>query len=237
MTAREGGLSQGPYASMNLGMAVGDLPEQVAANRARFAAACAAAPVFLHQVHGCRVVRIGLADAGTQAGPHDADASWTSEVGVACTVQAADCLPVLLAAPHGRAVGAAHAGWRGLARGVVEAAVSAVCEAAACAPRELQVWLGACIGPRHFEVGDDVRAAFAETSHFHDGHFKPLRAGKWLADLPALARARLAAAGVVDVGGGTWCTVEDASRFFSYRRDRVTGRMAAAIWIRAVGGR
>ncbi len=238
MTTREGGASEGPYASMNLGAAVGDSPGSVVANRARFAAACAAAPVYLRQVHGTRVVRVGAADARAGSTLHEADAIVTTEPGVACAVQAADCLPVLLAAPEGRAVGAAHAGWRGLAAGVVEATVAAVCDAAACRPAELQAWLGACIGPRRFEVGADVLDAFAAgPMPVATPAFKPFRSGKWLADLPALAAARLAAAGVLRIEGGSWCTVEDASRFFSFRRDGVTGRMAAAVWIRATSRR
>jgi polyphenol oxidase len=238
MSAREGGVSDGPFASMNLGAAVGDAADRVALNRARFAAACAAKPVYLRQVHGRRVVRVVAADASPLAAPPEADASVTIEPGVACTVQAADCLPVLLAAPDGRAVAAAHAGWRGLAGGVVEATVAAVCAAAGCAPDELEVWLGACIGPRRYEVGSDVVDAFASGPlPAASDAFRPSAPGKWLADLPALARARLAAAGVGSVTGGDWCTVEDASRFFSFRRDRVSGRMAAAIWICSGSGR
>ena len=241
MTTRAGGVSEGRYASMNLGAAVGDAAERVAVNRARLAAACAAVPVFLRQVHGCRVVRLGAddaqaarqADAMAPLAAHEADASVTSEPGVACVVQAADCLPVLFAAPDGRAVGAAHAGWRGLAAGVLEAAVGAVCEAGQCAPHALEVWLGACIGPRRFEVGSDVLAAFDVDPLAPDtGAFRAARPGKWLADLPRLARARLVAAGITRIAGGDWCTVEDSSRFFSFRRDGVTGRMAAAVWIR-----
>ncbi len=234
MTTRVGGVSSGPYASMNVGIAVGDDADHVVANRARFAAACGAAPVFLHQVHGCSVVRVGAADALPGAAMHEADALVTTELGIACTVQAADCLPVLFVAPAGRAVAAAHAGWRGLAGGVLEATVAALCEAAGCRPAELQAWLGACIGPRAFEVGADVLEAFgADPSRVVSVRFRPVRPGKWLADLAGLARDRLAGAGVQRVGGGDWCAVEDASRFFSFRRDRITGRMAAAVWIEA----
>ncbi len=190
--------------------------------------------MFLRQVHGARVVRIGMADGAPGAPVHEADAAVTTEAGVACVVQAADCLPVLLAAPGGRAVAAAHAGWRGLAAGVVETAVDALCDAGRCSPGEVAAWLGACIGPDAFEVGADVLAAFGAVSQREragSGRFKPKGNAKWLADLPGLARDRLAAAGVARVGGGAWCTVADASRFFSYRRDGVTGRMAAAVWI------
>ena len=231
MTSREGGLSSGPYASRNTGTAVGDAPDRVAANRARLAAACGAMPVFLRQVHAARVIRLGRADARAGAALHEADASLTTEPGIACTVQVADCLPALFAAPEGRAVAAAHAGWRGLAAGVLEATVAALCAAGRCEPGELEVWLGACIGPRAFEVGADVLTAFGVDPADPDSNrFDPARPGKWLADLAGLARDRLAAAGVERVSGGGWCVVEDASRFFSFRRDGVTGRMAAAIW-------
>jgi YfiH family protein len=140
----------------------------------------------------------------------------------------ADCLPVLLAAPG--AVGAAHAGWRGLAGGVLEATVGALCEAAGCAPGQLQAWLGACIGPRRFEVGADVLQAFGADAASDSPRFRRHVPGKWLADLPGLARDRLQALGLQQVSGAGWCTVEDASRFFSFRRDGVTGRMVAAVW-------
>ena len=231
MTTRDGGVSSGRYASFNVGIAVGDEAASVAGNRARFAEAIGASPVFLRQVHGSRVVRVVAADARVDAPTHEADASVTTEPGIACVVQAADCLPVLFAASNGRAVAAAHAGWRGLAAGVLEAAVEAVCEAAGCAAADVNAWLGACIGPRAFEVGDDVVHAFASSPGAARNRFKPVRSGKWLADLPGLARDRLALTGVTHVEGGQWCTVEDASSFFSFRRDGVTGRMAAAVWI------
>jgi len=232
MSTREGGLSDGPFASMNLGIAVGDAPERVAANRARFASVSGASPVFLRQVHGARVVRIVAADALPEASPHTADASVAVEPGVACTVQVADCLPVLFAAPRGSGVAAAHAGWRGLAAGVLEATVASLCEAADCRPRDLDAWLGVCIGPRAFEVGADVLEAFAVAPGGPKTHrFVPTGPGKWLADLACLARDRLAAAGVERVSAAAGCAFEDASRFFSYRRDRITGRMAAAVWI------
>lgn len=237
MTTRSGGQSVGPFASMNVGSAVNDAQAAVAANRRHLAETMGAAPVFLRQVHGARVVRIGAADAAAGAEVHEADACVTTEAGVACVVQAADCLPVLLAAPMARAVAAAHAGWRGLAGGVVEAAVDAVCESAGCAPHEISAWLGACIGPEKFEVGADVLVAFgadpARPVHGARARFVPRAGAKWLADLPGLARDRLAAAGVVRIEGGTWCTVSEPSRFFSFRRDGVTGRMAAAVWIAA----
>jgi YfiH family protein len=235
MTSRAGGLSSAPYASMNVGSAVGDDPGTVAANRRLLAATMDAAPVFMRQVHGARVIHLGSDDAAAGAPVQAADACVTTEPGVACVVQAADCLPVLLAAPAGRAVGAAHAGWRGLAGGVVEAAVAAVSAAAGCQPSEISAWLGACIGPSAFEVGADVLAAFGadprSSSAASGSRFVAHGGEKWLADLAGLTRDRLAAAGVRRVTGGNWCTVSERARFFSYRRDRVTGRMAAAIWI------
>ena len=234
MTTRSGGVSRPPYATMNVGMAVGDDAGAVSANRALLGEATGAAPVFLRQVHGTRVVRVGSADAAPGAPVHEADAVITSEAAVACVVQAADCLPVLLAAPDGRAVAAAHAGWRGLSAGVVEAAIDSICHAGQCAPGDVVAWLGACIGPDAFEVGEDVLIAFgADPGHpgARAGRFKAIGGAKWHADLPGLARDRLEAAGVGRIGGGAWCTVTDASRFFSYRRDGVTGRMAAAVWI------
>ena len=236
MTTRAGGVSVGPYASMNLRDGLGDDPAAVARNRSILAQAIGARAVLLNQVHGNRVVRLTAIDARDDALVHEADASVTTEVGIACAVQVADCLPVLFAAPEGRGVGAAHAGWRGLAGGVVEATLSALCEAAACTPGDVQVWLGACIGPRRFEVGADVLRAFGADPADRGGHrrFRPHVADKWFADLAGLARDRLEAAGVSAIHGGGGCTVEEGSRFFSFRRDRVTGRMVAAVWRRHV---
>jgi YfiH family protein len=236
MTTRRGGTSRPPFDSMNLQPGVDD-PGAVAANQARLAAAIGATPVFLKQVHGDRVVRLGAADAAAGAAEPVADASCTTEPGIACTVRIADCLPVLFAAPDGRAVGAAHAGWRGLAAGVLERTVAALCEAGDCAPAQLSAWLGAAIGPARFQVGADVLEAFGASASAPDRRFVPQFPGKWLADLPGLARDRLARAGVQRVGGGTWCTVDDSARFFSFRRDGTTGRMAAAVWIERGPGR
>ncbi|MEP7298793.1 MAG: peptidoglycan editing factor PgeF [Burkholderiales bacterium] len=229
MTTRAGGVSSAPFDRLNLRAAVGDDPLAVWQNQRIVEQAIGATPVYLNQVHGRGVVRVTAADALPGAPVRDADASVTTEPGIACTVQVADCLPVLFAAPGGRAVGAAHAGWRGLALGVLAATVQAVCEAAACEPGELKAWLGACIGPAQFEVGADVLEAFGAGPG--SPHFRPRAPGKWLADLPALGRDRLQAAGVREISGGGWCTVSDPSRFFSFRRDRVTGRMAALVWI------
>ena len=229
MTTRAGGVSQGPFATMNIRGGLGDDAAAVAHNQAIFAAAIGAQPVWLNQVHGKDVIRITAAHVGSLP---TADASVCTEPGIACTVQVADCLPVLFAAPAGRAVAGAHAGWRGLSLGVLEATVSALCTAAACHPGELQAWLGPCIGPRRFEVGADVLEAFgADPVELRHEFFVAHGRGKWMADLAGLARRRLQQAGVTRLDGGGWCTVEDASRFFSFRRDRLTGRMVAAIWL------
>jgi YfiH family protein len=235
MSTRQGGVSRPPWESLNLGMAVGDEATAVAENRRRFSVAAGVPVVWLRQVHGTRVVRVGSADVDQP--PAEADAAWTDEPRVAVAIQVADCLPVLLAAPDGRAVAAAHAGWRGLAGGVLEAALQALCDGAGCAPAEVRVWLGPCIGPAQFEVGADVVRAFGQDPQSPDRQRFVSRAradgsAAWLANLPQLARDRLQAAGVARVAGGRWCTVSDPSRFFSYRRDGVTGRLAAAIWRR-----
>jgi polyphenol oxidase len=228
MTTRAGGVSAPPFDSLNLGRSAGDDPAAVDENRRRFEAALGVPTRYLSQVHGARVARLTHANAA----PCEADAAITTEPGLACTMMVADCLPVLFAAAEARGVGAAHAGWRGLAAGVLEATVHALCEAAACEPKEISAWLGPCIGPRQFEVGADVLDAFGTAAaRRFTAHRKADGSPRWLADLPALARDRLDAAGVTQISGGTWCTVEDASRFFSFRRDRITGRMAAAVWI------
>ena len=231
MTTRRGGVSAAPFDSMNLRDGPGDDPRSVQRNRELLQGAIGAPAVYLNQVHGVQVVRLGATDALPGAPLHRADASVTTEPGIACAVQVADCLPVLFAAPGG--VAAAHAGWRGLSSGVLEATVASLCDAAACRPADVHAWLGACIGPNKFEVGADVLAAFGESADAPSlFRFKPGRSeAKWLANLALLARDRLVAAGVGAINGGGWCTVEDASRFFSYRRDGVTGRMVAAVWL------
>jgi hypothetical protein len=216
---------------MNLRAGIGDDDAAVRGNQRLLAEAIGATPVYLNQVHGARVVRLTQADLRPGAPVHEADASITTEQGIACTAQVADCLPVLLAAPGG--VAAAHAGWRGLAGGVIEAATRALCEATGCAPSQVHAWMGACIGPRRFEVGADVLEAMGADPAASDAErFAPHAPGKWLANLPALATDRLQRLGLREISGGRWCTVEDASRFFSFRRDRVTGRMVAAVWLR-----
>ena len=233
MSQRAGGVSSGPWASLNLGVAVGDDVTAVAENRRRFATALGARPVWLRQVHGTQVQRLHNDSDSTPATP--ADAAWTTAPGVACTVQAADCMPVLMALRDGRAVAAAHAGWRGLAAGVLEATLQAMCAGTGSTPADVQVWLGPCIGPRQFEVGAEVLLAFNANLAAPDPQRfvcrpRPDGATRWLASLQQLATDRLWAAGVQAVTCANACTVEDASAFFSFRRDGVTGRMAAAIW-------
>ena len=226
---REGGVSAAPFDTLNLGDHVGDDPAAVAENRRRYAERLGARPVFLQQVHGCGVVRL---TAGTRDAT-EADACWTTERGVACTMMVADCLPVLLADAQGSSVGAAHCGWRGLAGGVLEALCNEMIAAGAQASA-LRAWLGPCIGPEAFEVGPEVRAAFTDQDAGAAALFRPHAQGKFLANLPALARRRLAAMGIAAVAGNDgsngWCTVNNPSRFFSHRRDRVSGRFAASIW-------
>lgn len=230
-STRAGGVSTPPWDSLNLGDHVGDDPAAVAANRQRYAAHLGVRPVFLRQVHGVECVELA-ADTpdGTQA-----DACRTRAPGVACTIMVADCLPVLLADARGGLVGAAHAGWRGLlgegGQGVLESALRSFDTAHTLA------WLGPCIGPGAFEVGAEVLQAYTARDPGCERFFRPAAPGKWLADLPGLARARLQRIGLPpdrihgNDGSPGWCTVTQASRFFSHRRDRVSGRLAASIWL------
>lgn len=229
MSSKAGGVSRAPWASLNLGRAVGDDADAVAENRARFVQGIGAEPVWLRQVHGVHVVKLETSDEVDEP----ADAAWTDRPGIACTVMTADCLPVLFATRDGRAVAAAHAGWRGLAAGVLEATVDALSAGHGVDADHITAYLGPCIGPRQFEVGADVVEAFPESPAAFTTRPRPDGQMRWLADMPMLARARLASRGVVDVFGGDVCTVEDPARWFSYRRDGVTGRMAAAIWLQA----
>jgi YfiH family protein len=223
MTTRGGGASVGPYSSFNLATHVGDDPAAVAENRRRLRAALElpAEPSWLEQAHGIRVAVL----PGSLTMPADAAVSFTR--GSVCAVLIADCLPVYLANRSGNRVGIAHAGWRGLAAGVIEATVAAL----DCEPGELVAWLGPAIGARKFEVGGEVREAMLARDGGSVSAFRAGREGRWFADLPALARRRLAIAGVAAVHGGGLCTHTDPSRFYSYRRDGRTGRMAALAWL------
>lgn len=222
VTTRTGGVSVGPYASLNLGIAVNDDPKAVAENRARVRAHLPEEPRWLKQVHGATVVAGESVSALVEA-----DASVTRTPGVVCVIQMADCMPVLLATRDGSVIGIAHAGWRGLAGGVVERTI----EAMRADPAAMIAWLGPAIGPDTFEVGEEVRAAFVAADPAAVDAFRPLNTGKWLADLFTLARQRLARAGLTAVHGGGLCTVSDPTRFFSHRRDRLTGRMGAFLWL------
>jgi len=233
-TTRIGGVSLAPFTNLNLGRSTGDDIAHVLENRRRALAAlqAPAEPQWIRQVHGTQVVRAPFAEVTPAA-----DASFTTLAGVVCAVQAADCLPVLFCDDGGSVVAAAHAGWRGLAAGVLEATVAAL----PAEPRALMAWLGPAIGPEAFEVGDEVRAAFvavdaSAAQHFRKADFRSATsdqptADKYFADLFALARQRLALAGVTRVYGGGISTHADAERFYSFRRDGITGRMAAMIWL------
>lgn len=221
ITTREGGVSRGAHAGMNLGARCGDQPDAVAENRRRLRELLPAEPLWLHQVHGSSVV-----DAHTTAAETDADASVARQAHRVCAILVADCLPVLFSSDDGNVVAAAHAGWRGLAGGVLENTVAAM----AVDPASLHAYIGPGIGRTAFEVGEDVRTAFCRITAANETAFSPRRAGKWLCDLPALARSTLQRAGLHSIHGGNDCTWSDPARFYSYRRDGLTGRMAALIW-------
>lgn len=222
-TTRAGGVSPGPYASLNLGEHVGDDPQAVAANRAQLQHSLGRAmPRWLQQVHGVRVAQ----DGDVTHAP--ADAAVTSRHDVACSIMTADCLPVIFCDRAGAKVGAAHAGWRGLSAGVLEATLRSM----GAAPEDVLAWMGPAIGPEAYEVGDEVRQTFVAHSAEAAGAFVPGKApGKWWCDLYMLARQRLEAAGVESIYGGGFCTFTDKERFFSFRRDGQCGRMATLIWL------
>jgi hypothetical protein len=258
-TFRGGGASAAPYASLNLGGHVGDAPAAVAENRRYLAAAAGlpSEPAWLTQVHGIHVADLdgllevtapveapGLAHGarpvgapagsvnasapvGTTAMPAQADAAFTRQPGRVCAILTADCLPILLAADSGDLVAVAHAGWRGLAGGVIQATVAAL----GVAPGKLMAWLGPAIGPRHFEVGAEVREALLQGESGAEALFAPNARGRFMADLGALARRRLQALGVTRIYGGGPCTYADEARYFSHRRDGTTGRHATLIWL------
>lgn len=223
-TTRRGGVSEGSYSSLNLAEHVGDDPKHVVENRRLLAHALRlpAMPLWLQQVHGNAVVDVTVARPGCEA-----DANYARHAGTVCAVLTADCLPILLCDSDGTRVAAVHAGWRGLLNGIIENAVRTL----NIPGGKLLAWLGPAIGPLAFEVGDEVRAAFIAADPAAAAHFTPSPAGRWLADIYGLARQRLTRVRVDRVYGGHWCTVTDATRFYSYRRDGVTGRMASLIWL------
>jgi polyphenol oxidase len=221
VTTRAGGVSLAPFDSLNLGDHVDDSPLAVAENRRRVTEHFSVKPAWLQQVHG---IAVSHADPCVVAA---ADASWTATLGIACTAMTADCLPVLFCDRAGTRVAAAHAGWRGLAAGVLEATLDTLALPAA----EVLVWLGPAIGPQAFEVGPEVRETFVAQLPGAAMAFTPsVKAGKFMADIYHLARLRLAVRGVTAVYGGGFCTVTDP-RFFSYRRSPRTGRFASLIWL------
>lgn len=228
-TLRSGGLlsgmSDGAHAALNLGSNTGDDPAAVAANRAllREARQLPREPAWLRQVHGTVVVDAATVAEGSAPA---ADAAQTDQAGVVCAVLTADCLPVLFCADDGSWIGAAHAGWRGLAGGVLEATL----RAAPLPPQRLLAWLGVAIGPAHFEVGPEVREAFTAIDPVAADAFTRGHGDRWHGDLYVLARQRLARGGLSRVFGGGLCTYADAARFYSFRREPDTGRMASLIW-------
>lgn len=223
-TTRQGGFSLGPFATLNLGAATDDDPAAVARNRAAFRARLPGEPGWLRQVHGARVVRREILGED----PPQADASWCATPGLPCTVLSADCLPVLLCDVQGTRVAAAHAGWRGLAAGVLQATVAAM----DVAPGRLLAWLGPGISQAGYAVGAELRDLFITLDASLQDVFTR-RGAAWHADLFAIARNRLALAGVTQVYGGEHCTWTQADRFFSHRRDGACGRMATTIWLDA----
>jgi len=221
VTTRSGGVSAAPFDTFNLGDHVEDDPAAVAANRAQLVEVLGCQPAWLRQVHG---IVVAEADPAVVI---EADGNWTATPGIACTAMTADCLPALFCDRAGTRVAAAHAGWRGLAGGVLEAAVQAL----SVAPQDMLVWLGPAIGPAAFEVGAEVREAFVQQHAEAASAFVPsVNAGKFMADIYQLARIRLAAIGVTAVSGGGLCTYNDP-RFYSYRRSARTGRFASLIWL------
>jgi len=224
-TTRPGGVSEAPFDSLNMAGHVGDEPAAVAGNRKRVAdkLSLPGSPHWLSQVHGTDVVDLDEGDIGLPEG----DASMTRRIGCVCAVLTADCLPALFCDKAGTRVAAAHAGWRGLAAGVLEATVTSM----DVAGEEIIAWLGPAIGPRSFEVGEEVYQVFVDQDANAALAFRVSRPGHWFADLYELARLRLKQAGVTAVYGGDFCTYEDRERFYSFRRDGKTGRMASLIWL------
>lgn len=223
-TTRAGGVSLPPFDSLNLGDHVEDLPEAVSENRHRLEklAQLPQQPVWLEQVHGTHVLHL----MGSEIENRQADAVYTNQVGQVCAIMTADCLPVLFCSRDGKEVAAAHAGWRGLCNGVLENTLAAF----NAQPRDIMAWMGPAIGPEKFEVGVEVKQAFTGQSADLADAFTPHN-DKFLANIYLLARKKLQAAGISAIYGGEFCTVSDENRFFSYRREGQTGRMASLIWI------
>ena len=234
VSTRNGGISQKPFDSLNLGDHVGDQPGDVLANRAIFADKLAAEPLWLRQTHST-IVSTPQSRLANQAEPITADASVTNIPDEVLVIMTADCLPVLFTNSSGTVVGAAHAGWRGLCAGILENTVAQLLTLADNKnPDDLMAWLGPAIGPEAFEVGEDVVSAFAGSgSSVPVNSFMaiPNKPGKYLADIYQLAKGRLEACGIQSISGGQYCTVRDQAQFFSYRRDGQTGRFASAIWM------
>ena len=221
-TTRKDGVSQGAWASLNLATHVKDDPVHVAENRRRLSEALAIPnePYWLEQVHGTEVVRPELMTT------HCADAAFTQQSDTPCVVMTADCLPVLFCDEQGTAVAATHAGWRGLAAGVLEQTLKCFDD-----PSKVMAWMGPAIGPKHFEVGDEVREVFVQQHSQTESAFVESRPGHWMTDIFQLAQQRLSAAGVPKIYGGGVCTYADAYHFYSFRRESITGRMASLIWL------
>jgi YfiH family protein len=223
VTTRSGGVSTGAHAAMNLGLSSGDVADNVRRNREIVRAVLPGEPRWLRQVHGVEVADMDRAHDATPT----ADAAVAHTESRVCTVLTADCMPLFLCDREGSAVAVAHAGWRGLAAGVIENAVASLGAKAG----EVLAWMGPAIGPRAFEVGAEVREAFVRASAEAESAFAPHGPGKYMADLYALARQRLARTGVTAIHGGGFCTYHDDARFFSYRREKASGRMGAFIWL------
>lgn len=224
-TLRQGGVSTGRFESLNIATHVGDDAAAVAENRRRVVEACnlPSEPLWLNQVHGVRVASPGSRDG-------DADAIVADETNAVCVIQTADCLPILFVSAEGSEVAAAHAGWRGLADGVLEATVAAM----RTRPRDVLAWIGPAISKDAFEVGEEVRLRFLETDNDVESCFSRNAAGRWQADLNAIARRRLTAIGIAEVSGGNRCTYSEPGDFFSFRRDGECGRMASFIYRREI---
>ncbi len=233
-STRVGGVSKPPFNGFNLGLNAGDDPADVMQNRAFLRSTLPSEPIWLKQIHGVSVSTPALRQS-FGAGPFEADASVTNIPNEVLAVLTADCMPVLFASKVGDVIGAAHAGWRGLSSGVLESTVQAMCDlSSSLSPQDISVWMGPAIGPTVFEVGEDVLQAFSGQSQTTlSNAFRPIigRPGKYLADLYSLARERLSSLGILQIEGGGFCTFTDQGRFFSYRRDKSTGRFASLIWI------